>query len=1556
MQKKLNYKNTVEFPELKQLSYETKNKEIKPIMTATNASIEAQQNTTPEERQQYRQAMNNYAIAKVNYDQAKVDSEESSLFDKTLGVPIRAVQDLLSPFTTGESSYVRDEDGKITFMPSYTELKQQKVREDTPGLLGIGQDIVYGGTKILGAAALDTVTAGIGGKALYWSDMGIDNYKNVINKGYSKDKALLNTAISTGSEFLTEKLLGGVSSKLTGGKASQMQNLFANTLNKQIKNPKIASLLGSMGSEGVEEFLQEYIGALNDYVTLGEEQDLSKVIKDSFYSALIGAGSAGLVNTATRNIEGRVVNDQVNNIKEAQNNLQSLKETTTNEKTLNKIDDSIQKAQEFIDKPFGKDYEGAIKNINTDTQGILKLLSMENTQTTPQTSESMQDNINIPQTEKTAETGLNKEIELPFDDTSTRQTTILDKLNENERQSLNEIYRKTSNNEQLTKQEVEQLQYLRRKANDLKNPELKTDNTFEDLKQDYGKYYKSNNLEKYDNSMLLKAEDTIAANKQGKRTKAEWLDVAKNIGQQAENLDSESLKRYAFESFKDASPNQSNNLNRQGQKYVKFGIDEWVNAVYEGAGVGQKIKVQPSMEKVQSSVESKTQETNNEIKENILSMAEKMASDPNETKESFVRHWYNKQNEAELGITKKQIEDIYDKKANVPELKNNDVIKIETTGEKGKQYFKDNGADEKVAEILSEKPKIDNDATFKEKIKKGTADLKEEYQWFKRKFVDKGETIYRLAKKLKNNQLYAKYDKMGTSVGEANYQIGKGQTNLDGKVYKNFVDSKGNKTSMSLNKIWEGIDPKIANEYLAHQLNIDRYNQTNETGEGKYVFGQSVTDKISKQKVTELEKAHPELKRFGQNVWQYGKNQLQNMVDAGLVSQQQANQFMKETPHYVRLQRNVDSSPRGIIGFDKNGKAVVNKQIQEFKGSNLDILPFKDSMAQQTLNISRSIRTNLFAQELANSIGMGTQDNSIKSIDDNFGINPELIKQNSDGTYSLTLFNKGVATTIPINEGIYEALQPNKHYNFEEKLPFKGIRKIDNFRKALLTDKNPLFLATNMMKDAFDAPLNSKHPLLFAKNYIRAIKEIATNGKYYQQYQALGGLQNTYFDHEGFQKEGSKLNPFTWIEKGNNAIEQFPRLAEFISTIDSGGTIDEAMYNAAEITTNFKRGGDVSKALNRNGATFLNASIQGFSKQIRNFTDIQNPKQAVQLLGKIVALGIAPAMINDAMYDDDEEYQQLQDYQKDNYYLFKGINGNWIRIPKGRAVSIFQSAARRTKYALSGQENAFEGFLTQAANQIAPNNPFENNIISPFVDVARNESWSGNPIVSDSIKNPEHPEEEYTPKTDELSKWLGKVFNASPAKINYILDQYSGVLGDITLPALTKKAESENDDIASKILLNPIKDKFTTNAILSNKSQSEFYDAFEKAKYDSKWSKSTPIDNAKYNYLYGKNLEISDVRKQMTEMQASDKSDAEKYKFQLEKQKEINKISTDALKDIKNMTTNEYYIKLGDSYYKKIIKDGKEKYVKDTSKKIPTESYALYDYFKEKYEKSKESD
>ena len=1512
--------------------------------------------------------------------------------------------------------------------------------------------------------------------------------EEALNDGASMNRARAYGLTNAGIEQLTEMLTGGVPGLEGKGGIDQLVDPLINRNTNGYLNALLRAGYGALG-EGLEESAGTYLDALARRGILEQNIDWNEVNKEALQSGLAGAATGAILNAP------------------------STSQDFQNVRAENRARDVLGDAE----------YAEGRGQYNPDYKGWENQREENRIENEKKAEERQQRNEEFARIQQEREEEARKAQEL-----------AQEREKEQERIRQQE---ETKRAQEAIKQPQITAQIDGRKTQDIKE--------FKDVRNDYNQYYKKADMENFDNTVLKKAMDTIEGSKRYGRTKQQWLDVANNIGMQLRGQDIDTIKKYAFESFKDQAPNR--NFNKQGKGTDMWGAHDWVRAVYEGAKVNeaqqatqteaqettpkyvdsfkgetwkesknkhvQKNEVTDmdlqfvtdkpgvfigrqaelartqTLEQYKNWVDGLTQEAQQNIKDyggaekiwnesqtmtpleiankiynednakiseettqkenrmddktfektvkdTILRTTERDALDMNETKESFMRHNYNKATSDELGITQKQIEDIYDKyrnedgsfktengkklenlqreieqeeklveqgksddgyhlaelekeyeellkqnieQSNIAEEIKEPVIKAEEkpkiekqpkveTKEEEKQYLMDNGMPEEKAQILYEMPKPPKE-TLSERIKNNKASRREEISYWRRNLVDKGETIYKIGKKTKNPNLYAKYDKRGTTTGEANYDIGVAQTDLKGKPYKNFTDANGKKTSMSLNQIWDGMDLKAANEYLAHYLNVDRYPQLNEDGSHKYVIGPSVTDEVSKQRIAELEAEHPELKRFGENIWQYEKNQLQSRVEAGQISQAQANQFLKETPHYVHLQREIPKGSTTTIEFDKNGNAKVNKNIKEFKGSTLNILPFQDTMAQYTLDVRNSIRDNIFAQELAKTLGVGTNGETVENIEDIFGTNPELLKDNGDGTYSLTFFNKGTATVIPIDQGIYESLQPNKHYDFEDRKFFKGVRKIDNIRKALLTEKNPMFLATNMMKDAFDAPLNSKYPVLFAKNYPRAVFEILRNGQNYQQYQALGGLQNTYFDSEGYKKQGSKLNPLTWIEKANNAIEQIPRLAEFMSTMEKTGDVDQAMYNAAEVTTNFKRGGDVTKAANRNGATFLNASVQGFSKQIRNFTDAFNitdgkvnvdAKQAVQMLGKVLVLGIAPGLLNDLMWDDDDEYKDMQDYQKDRYYLFKGKNGEWIRIPKGRAVSVFQSAARRTGYALKGQEDAFKDFGKFASGQIAPNNPFENNIISPIVDVGRNKSWSGNAIIPQSLEK-KKAEKQYNEKTDKASRKISETINKSKiAKtlipknyrsamgINYLMDQYSGAIGDIALPMITPKASSKNTNVLTK----PVTDKFTTDAVYSNKSVNSFYDTMNKLAEEDE----TPVDIAKNNYMTSKSIALSKLYKEQRNIQNDESlSKSEKYEQAREVQKQINAFTKQAVKDVKNIEEEEYYLKIGDSYYKKVIEDGETKYKQDTSKKIPVgDKYALYDYFREKYEKSKE--
>ena len=124
---------------------------------------------------------NDYALEKYRQDLAKVEQEDVNLWDKTGGNVTRAIDDLFSMFKN--TVQYTDETGKKVNLPSYNDLKQQKVSENYDTQVGkfLG-DALYNGTKILGSMGINAVTGGVGGSTVYFSDMYSTNQSKSLDQ------------------------------------------------------------------------------------------------------------------------------------------------------------------------------------------------------------------------------------------------------------------------------------------------------------------------------------------------------------------------------------------------------------------------------------------------------------------------------------------------------------------------------------------------------------------------------------------------------------------------------------------------------------------------------------------------------------------------------------------------------------------------------------------------------------------------------------------------------------------------------------------------------------------------------------------------------------------------------------------------------------------------------------------------------------------------------------------------------------------------------------------------------------------------------------------------------------------------------------------------------------------------------------------------------------------------------------------------------------------------------------------------------------------------------
>lgn len=811
---------------------------------------------------------------------------------------------------------------------------------------------------------------------------------------------------------------------------------------------------------------------------------------------------------------------------------------------------------------------------------------------------------------------------------------------------------------------------------------------------------------------------------------------------------------------------------------------------------------------------------------------------------------------------------------------------------------------EKLAEILKEKPNT----------------IEEKDNWLKKlatiKFIDKGYYVDKLARKVKNKELSSKYDYSLLSNGIANQIIGNGR-----------VDEKGNKIGKGLYEIFEPIEnsgllDEFSN-YIYHKHNIDRMSLQNRFNEAnKAIFGDGMTSEMSEKIVNEYETKYPEFESWADDIYEYNNANLEMLVKYGVLSKDSMEYYNKKYPHYVPTIRE-QTKTKTQMDFLLGKKASVNNPIKKAKGGNGNIIPLKDAMALRTMQTVNSALRNNFGLELLNSIEteqIRNQEN-IDNIVEEINSDELLAKSSETSPATLTVFDKGEKVTFDISDEIYEALKPSNIKTF------KFLNKLNNIRRGLLTEYNPTFMITNPLKDIQDGSINSKHPKLFIKNLPEAIKQIKNNGQYKQLYIANGGSYETYFNYNtGTNIAPSKLDkiaPLKKISEINELIEMAPRLAEFISSIEAGDSIETAMYNASEITTNFKRGGDITKTLDRNGVTFLNAGVQGTTKQVRNVQEarVEGIKGITRLAVRWTIAGLLPTLLMNMIWGDDDDYEELSDYVKNNYYIIgKYDNGEFIRIPKGRVVSVLQSFFQNVLNGVEGKKIDLKGFADLIENNLLPSDPNESSLIAPIKQAINNETWYGGDLVPTRLQNLPDAEQ-YDETTDSISIWLGKQLNISPYKINYVLDQYSGAIGDYILPYLTQEAESGNDSFTGKLIA-PVKDKFTVDSTLKNQNISDFYSLSEKLTKKSNSSNATDEDILKNKYINSIKSEISKLYAEKREIQSSSSlKDSDKYNQSKELQKQINELSKTALNNYKNIEITDNYAIVGNKEYYKNSND-----------------------------------
>jgi hypothetical protein len=831
---------------------------------------------------------------------------------------------------------------------------------------------------------------------------------------------------------------------------------------------------------------------------------------------------------------------------------------------------------------------------------------------------------------------------------------------------------------------------------------------------------------------------------------------------------------------------------------------------------------------------------------------------------------------------------------------------------------------EDVAKVLTEMPKKDKE-TFKAKAAK-------DWRTFKRQWINTKDELERFGNEVGDSRIMYAANNVGQASAAAQYSIGgAGQYDLNGKkigdknlmqvfepakkagltdefytylLHEHNVDRMSvrenaqrqlaelrAKLNREVNGFAEMTDENIATAagkdttltkaYTEAQIAAAKqYKQFQAWAEKQFdkpVFGSSVTADDSRAAAADLLDAHPEFEKWAKDVYAYLDGLMEVRKQGGLVSADMA-QYMKELyPHYVPTYRDMPSTSGG---YSNPNSVAVNSTIKSAKGGNQNIMPLIDSIARQTLQTFSAAKKNILGNMLYEDAMDTTRDISeyIQSVTEE----GDLVDLDADSAENLKntlrIWVDGKPVTLHMSEAMADGFRPIEQ---SKSFGMRALRSINSTFKKLVTQWNPVFIVRNFVRDAQSALYFTHYSnATFIKNYGKAVKEIATNGKYWQLYQAMGGKGTTYYDPKtglsdrhhfkngAVDKVAGGLNRVIDILSfANEAVEQYPRLAEFISTMEDTGDVQQALYNAADITTNFGRGGFAARKLNASLVPFFNPGMQGLSKNIRNVIDRRGWKEIGQLISRLLINGVAPGIIMGLLYDglkEDDDYKELSNYIKDSNILIKIGDNKFIKVPMGREPSVITAFTNRMWRWLKGEpaSSAFAGYPSFAIEQIAPNNPLTNNIFAGITAMSTNKTWYGGDIVSSYME--EKPDYlQYDESTDAFSIWLGEITRhgkngiegLSPKKVNYLIDQYSGFIGDWLLPTLSKKA-----DVPAVVKA------FVVDSVRQNRLGSDFYDALDEAKQVKETELATAADDATYSYLYKQSKAASEITKQLKEI------------------------------------------------------------------------------------------
>lgn len=525
---------------------------------------------------------------------------------------------------------------------------------------------------------------------------------------------------------------------------------------------------------------------------------------------------------------------------------------------------------------------------------------------------------------------------------------------------------------------------------------------------------------------------------------------------------------------------------------------------------------------------------------------------------------------------------------------------------------------------------------------------------------------------------------------------------VNNNINASQTDINNNPIGKSINQIKKQVKKEhneIFNQYMRLLLNAERI----ENNMDKLL---NLDPKTSRKAAFEIEKEYPYFKAIANDIKQYNVNSNAKLREAGIITKSQEKAANAKYQYYFPVYTS-ESSDFVDIGKESYYKRLkINDTMQETSKKRNKVLDIWTALGAKEYNINKAILLNNTAKIIASS---------------------------TDGDYSghggqLIYFDNGEAKNFITSTDIAATFNKTSFEKMmDEVFSLPGLKLLPNIKeiqRKMITTYDPIYQLTNIQRDFADSALfYSKYKTKFIQNYIRAIYNVSTNSVYYNEILKSGIIPMP-----------NSTNKFKRIV---DSFESLPKIAEYMSAKQSGKTDIEAKIDAQDVNINFARGGYVSRSLNKHGWLFLNASIQGFDKTMstakRLVAGTKTPKGAMELVLTVGAM-TTPGILNSLMNEDDEDYNKLPYYYKNNYYFIKTGDNTFLRLPKGRIVGFTDTLVR---YATGvTKENTINEYIEAIKSgldtSILPSELSEASPLAEISNIKNNKTYFGNEIYNEN--------------------------------------------------------------------------------------------------------------------------------------------------------------------------------------------------------------------------------